>query len=403
VNQRLLSKDVVSNILNSPISTGDYIHIVNVYLYLESDTTEYLTGQDTNNVKIKFSIDNISISTFMLNLDKYSIEADEESPNQGIGINPIIIFHGISWSNIVYIYKLHNETISGGSISRRHKLSALEYRLSLIIMLLKVAILNSVSDSYNDKIFTSTKIDYDYYIYRLKHQVEKGAYIHNNSVILRYFLANKAIKLIIGINRLKADIEKVNLEIKYLESNTELKKQMLEDINIKMSRLTLKISSRGAKSLQNLGATTGRLRLLRAEKLELEVEISNQGIKLTTAKLTLSGYLEQLRILEAKSSEVQNEILSCFPLSQSSTHNFPNKGEGKKSTSLITNKRAFHTSASLSQKDSIYSSIGLNTPVFRGLRPKEYIINLCLLKTLKICTYKKAMYQPLNLALIQII
>ena len=38
-----------------------------------------------------------------------------------IGINPIIVFQGLTWNNIVHLFKLQKIDINGGSITRRHK------------------------------------------------------------------------------------------------------------------------------------------------------------------------------------------------------------------------------------------------------------------------------------------
>lgn len=49
---------------------------------------------------------------------------------KAISFNPIVIYRGILWSNIVYLFKSFGFNFPGGSITRRHKMSPLEYRLA---------------------------------------------------------------------------------------------------------------------------------------------------------------------------------------------------------------------------------------------------------------------------------
>ena len=45
--------------------------------------------------------------------------SDLEKDNKDyLGINPIIIFKGVSWGNIVHMFILQNQIINGGSITR---------------------------------------------------------------------------------------------------------------------------------------------------------------------------------------------------------------------------------------------------------------------------------------------
>lgn len=85
---------------------------------------------------------------------------------QNILPSPIFIFEGISWSNIVLLFKLKGKVINGGTISRRHKLNINQYKLSMF--LIYCDLLSSRADfyaSYKDSVFNHSKIDKLFYSY----------------------------------------------------------------------------------------------------------------------------------------------------------------------------------------------------------------------------------------------
>lgn len=73
--------------------------------------------------------------------------------------SPIYVFEGISWNNILLIFKLNDLNLNGGSISKRHKLNINEYKLSLFLSYSDLLCSrNAFYNSYKDNIFSNKKI-----------------------------------------------------------------------------------------------------------------------------------------------------------------------------------------------------------------------------------------------------
>ena len=89
------------------------------------------------NKNYKLIIHTMSYPKFFKDLKLlFNYRSEKEKDKDYLGINPIIIFNGLSKGNIIHLFKLHNINLNGGSISRRHKLSITEYRLSIFIDLI---------------------------------------------------------------------------------------------------------------------------------------------------------------------------------------------------------------------------------------------------------------------------
>ena len=104
----------------------------------------------------------MSYPTFFNNISSIvslSISEYEKENKQYIGINPIIVFQGLTWNNIVQLFKLQNIDINGGSITRRHKLSICEYRLSKFIDLFLSPTKELFYHSYTNKFINDPKYE----------------------------------------------------------------------------------------------------------------------------------------------------------------------------------------------------------------------------------------------------
>ena len=82
------------------------------------------------NIKINY----LSYIYFFKNLDiLFKGISEEEANSDFLGVNPIIIFQGLSWTNIVHLFKLNKININGGNIPKRHQLSISNFRLSVFL------------------------------------------------------------------------------------------------------------------------------------------------------------------------------------------------------------------------------------------------------------------------------
>ena len=124
----------------------------------------------------------MSYIKFFKILDKlFDFRSDKEKNSKYLGINPIIIFNGLSKGNIIHLFKLHNINLNGGSISRRHKLSITEYRLSIFIDLIDLFQENKEEflSFYKENRFSSK-----FYIRpSLKKEVKLNPYINHYNIM----------------------------------------------------------------------------------------------------------------------------------------------------------------------------------------------------------------------------
>jgi hypothetical protein len=119
--------------------SAKYIYSYDIFIINVSWLNTYKIGvvPKTYNCKnvfgTEFKVNYIAMgyTTFFKYIKKISICRSnlEKEDKSFIGLNPIIIFRGLHWGNIVYLFELHNIKLHGGSITNRHKLSIAEYRL----------------------------------------------------------------------------------------------------------------------------------------------------------------------------------------------------------------------------------------------------------------------------------
>ena len=107
---------------------------------------EEFEGKDFSKFEFKLIIYNMNLNSFskllsssnpLFKINKLSSRY-EQLESRYLGFNPIIIFKGIHWGNIVYFFKLKNLTLNGGSLTRRHKLTMNDYKLSQFLNLIKI-------------------------------------------------------------------------------------------------------------------------------------------------------------------------------------------------------------------------------------------------------------------------
>jgi hypothetical protein len=129
-----LSIDTLVGVLSERYIDSNDIYIINVS-WLDSDKLFVVprTYSCKNVYGIEFKVIYIAMgyTAFFKYIKEISICRSnlEKKDKAYIGLNPIIIFRGLHWGNIVYLFELHNIKLHGGSITNRHKLSIGEYRL----------------------------------------------------------------------------------------------------------------------------------------------------------------------------------------------------------------------------------------------------------------------------------
>jgi DNA-directed RNA polymerase len=211
--------------------------------------------------KFKLNIYYMSFMSFFENLvdliDKRSYEEDSSL----IGINPIIIFKGLHWGNIIYFFNKYGYTVHGGSISRRHKLSMSEFRLGIFLYLMNIEDKESYYRYYRDNLISSNFYDNK----------------HENSIYNEYLLINNEIlykNKLLDLNK-ELLTEKKNIFQKDIELSIIVEK-MSEFLNEK-TYLDKLHSSYDKKLL--IHKTSSKHRMVINNKIKDLVEQKNDLIK----------------------------------------------------------------------------------------------------------------------------
>jgi hypothetical protein len=202
------------------------IHIIFVswldFISLEKEIkrTEYV-GEDIFRENYKLICYNMGYNTFfknLLSIKKYKSDEEIKYSNY-LGLNPIIIFKGLHWGNIIYLFKIYGYTVHGGSITRRHKLSMTELRLAEFLNLIEIMQeKNTYYSMYVDTILSSNKYEVGFYNY-LKEMKDIESYSHLNPVILEYLKINNIIYYKIKLSDLDKEMLVLNKKLENINLN----------------------------------------------------------------------------------------------------------------------------------------------------------------------------------------
>ena len=359
-NPDLLKPSYIRNNLSNQVINFENIYVIEVSLDLDRidvdvqdfnqilkpvsgiSNSYYENILDCRGKEFKFHYIKCHLNYFLNNIkDIVSLGLiPQNEPNLGkkyINISPIIIFRcGLSWSNIISLIQLQNIVVHGGSVSRRHKISLNEYKLSVFLFL--SGLTGSVEqfyDSYVDKFFSSSKLEPDLYAFK---QINQNLvdFIPSQEILLNYYLLNKQIRIIIelegvkkSIMSLEETIAKLNSYIsqesdKYLE-RLEYEKDQNEKKLSQLKSKDLKFASSKHKTvvrhkMQNLKTICSEIQ----KKIEaLELNLSEGYTEKTESLNKLAFYNTKFLELKQKLSDISSEAVS-IP-----------KSKGVKSISLL--------------------------------------------------------------------
>jgi len=145
---KLYFESIWSNLLSYNLDV-DCICIILVFpLPIKENSIEkYKTN--LHGKTIGFFLKRISIDTFFKEIEDLSkVVSPLELGDEIVGVNPIVIFQNISWGSILYVARLYDYVIHGGTSTNRHKLSLTEYKFSSFLLM--SGLLNNKSQYYND-------------------------------------------------------------------------------------------------------------------------------------------------------------------------------------------------------------------------------------------------------------
>ncbi len=162
-------------------------------------------------------VESMDYKTFFKKIDNLSIKVFN---GQKIEVKPIVIFRGIHWGNICYLFKLHGFAIFGGSITKRHIISFVEYWLAKFMVLFDGFLSKKgFYDYQSDKVLTSNRYDKSLY-----NTIKKN--IGDNIDYYKIDHKSRFINEFLEFN----NIFSYELELEEIEKNIIIKKKELENI-----------------------------------------------------------------------------------------------------------------------------------------------------------------------------
>ena len=313
-----LNYDEIVQVLNNKTYSSD-IYIIEVSwlktMFLDEidviEVKEFKYINLFNNEKTIF-VYQMSYVKFFNNLNKlHEYRTQEEKDRNLLGINPIIIFSGLHLGNIIHLFKLNNINLHGGTISRRHKLSLVEYRLAVFLDKIDWFVGNKSEfmNVYRDNLYSSSR-------YEIKDQSKEGSFIYQYKLINIYY-SLKLQKVIFEKEILNKNLvinENIN-KINKLDSNQTNTMESINSLNKKISSLKNKfVENMSAKHKASL---TGRIKSIRSEIEDITSQIETDKWEKLNLSNNLEVELKKLKTLDSninslitQISEIENKIVT---------------------------------------------------------------------------------------------
>jgi len=287
-------RDLMKNLEDGNLDLNE-IHLILVswnHVTLDKIITKEYSSLDIKNFRFKLVLTFMNYHTFFKNLNNIkNYKSDYEKKNKDLlNMYPIIIFQGLHWGNIVYLFEINGLTIHGGSISRRQKLSITQFRLAKFLHISHLAYnKQQFYDSYIDKIFTSPKYDVNYYNH-LFNFVSYYDFSHINPIILEYFKINNLINLNSKLSDIKTKKDKDELELIELKRRVVFIEQEVNKIELNIKHKKSKLLDDVNKRIKHKASITGSLNLLNYQKKELELDRNKSNNIISRLKSNILNY-----------------------------------------------------------------------------------------------------------------
>ena len=334
------------------------------------------TFKNIFNEEYNLYIYNLSYHSFFNNLEnlyEYRSNIEKQDKNY-LGINPIINFKGMSMSVIVKLFKNYGYNLNGGTITRRHKLSLPEFRLSKF---LDLTLDNTYLDKtkflefYSEKLFSSNKF--------------KDGSVYTNYIV-HYNLINIYRDIKLDTIELNKNICKIKLELESNNTNKDSLKNEIEYNNLTINnklktKSTLKNKLVSDISTKHKASLTGRIKILMSEVTSLNNKNKENIIAIKTLTRDFQNLQDKLAKLnvdleekQQKTQEIQLQIDKLLnpklndvkPFNPAIDYLFKDK-----STNINKNvKRGYHTLGNRRFYSTSLNKINfnVNSPIFLELQ-----------------------------------
>ena len=245
---------------------------------------------------VKITLTHVGFATFFKLLPSFLDNKDiRGSLNKYTlyGFSPIIIFKGFHWATLVSLFKTRFINLHGGSITRRHKLSICDYRLSKFLDLMIFLNKEDFYDSYADKYITSPRYD-------RKNPIN----MTYQPYVSQYITINKYLNLKIQENEIAGKISNTELKIAEIRSSLISMRNFISinESNIEANKKSIsRIKEKFVEGIRekHKASITGRIKNFNTAIKNLRNENSNYSSEILNLESDLSENLNTLNILKA--------------------------------------------------------------------------------------------------------
>ena len=316
---------------------------------------------DINDQERKIYLRSMSYPTFFKNINiiSESISELEKNDKNYIGINPIIVFQGLTWNNIVHLFKVNKIDINGGSITRRHKLSICDYRLSKFLDLLIPLNKEIFYSSYTEKYLTSPS-------YSRNTEINMS----NHPYLSQYLSINNYLNLKFKKNEIETNISSIEDKIGNIKSNIIFAESNISNNDTNIMYMKENISYLKQKLVEGIrekhkASLSGRIKKKQDEILNLKNKNSDNSSEITRLKIDLDKYSNLLNSIKSEASVINEEVVN----SRSNIKEFKNNFRVNNS---ISNRREYHSLSSrrYNSTKNEYNKlkININSPIYIELQ-----------------------------------
>jgi len=384
-----LSIDYIVEELSSRYLECEDIYIINVS-WLDSITdnlgTRKYECKNVYGIGFKLFYITMGFRAFFNQINNISLCRSEVEKNNKLylGLNPIIIFRGLHWGNIVYLFELQNIKLHGGSITNRHKLSIAEYRLGWFLNLINLCgySKDKYYQAYRENLFSGSRYDVEY---------KKSVSNYDNPFIKEFKKINKNIYYVERIKQFDKDIQStnnlilnINREISSIESSINYINNNNLGIDNNIAYLKNKNTNNTSnRNKINVGARIKKFILLKEEN---QIKLTKFYLEINKLRVKLNLGVEALNKLEIDKNKFINEGKSNKENSYLLNIKDPNNNNITTNNGKDPNGDNVKDPNGLSKNNKVngvgqireYHSLNINTFQFKlKLRYKNSHLNLC--------------------------
>lgn len=213
---------------------------------------------------------NVSLDSFIEVLIGNHYQKEKE--NNMLISKLLFVYENLSWSNIRILLNGFNIDYSGGSISNRHLLSTVQYKLSSILIDMGY----TVTDVYNSFVVTSKLI-------RFNESEELKNLDKNSNFNLRLQILELENLIKLNIEKCKTEINDLNKDVNSREGTiSSLQKDLLQRLESKSKSNKVLTTTRISNIKTNIKYATKKIETIKIEILKIQTKISELKLELST-------------------------------------------------------------------------------------------------------------------------